>query len=94
MHIVESINGFYRYADGKFGHNAGIARADCAAFETSWDFKRPALIPLLWRGAAKGGGVPRDTNAFMELPYNPKLKIRARELRKAGNLSEVLLWLK
>ena len=27
----------------------------------------------------------------MELPYNPKLKIRARELRKAGNLSEVLL---
>ncbi|MDR0654456.1 MAG: DUF559 domain-containing protein [Synergistaceae bacterium] len=30
----------------------------------------------------------------MSLPYNPKLKIRARELRKAGNLSEVLLWLK
>ncbi|PSJ71412.1 hypothetical protein C7N43_39465 [Sphingobacteriales bacterium UPWRP_1] len=28
----------------------------------------------------------------MRLPYNPKLKERARELRKAGNLSEVLLW--
>jgi very-short-patch-repair endonuclease len=26
------------------------------------------------------------------LPYNPKLKERARLLRKAGNLSEVLLW--
>jgi very-short-patch-repair endonuclease len=26
------------------------------------------------------------------LPYNPKLKDRARELRRAGNLSEVLLW--
>jgi len=26
------------------------------------------------------------------LPYNPKLKEKARELRKAGNLSEVLLW--
>ena len=79
------------------------------------DSKRPSLIPLLWRGAAGGGGVvpygevprvaashrvaphgalPRNTNAFMSLPYNPKLKIRARELRKAGNLSEVLLWLK
>lgn len=26
------------------------------------------------------------------LPYNPKLKDRAKELRKAGILSEVLLW--
>ncbi|AIT08999.1 DNA methylase [Candidatus Francisella endociliophora] len=26
------------------------------------------------------------------LPYNPKLKGRAKELRKAGVLSEVLLW--
>jgi very-short-patch-repair endonuclease len=30
----------------------------------------------------------------MELPYNPKLTKRARKLRKAGNLSEVLLWLR
>jgi very-short-patch-repair endonuclease len=29
---------------------------------------------------------------FQELPYNPKLKERAKELRKAGNLSEVLFW--
>jgi len=29
-----------------------------------------------------------------ELPYNPLLKDRAKELRKAGNLSEVLLWKK
>ena len=27
-----------------------------------------------------------------ELPFNPNLKERAKELRKAGNLSEVLLW--
>ncbi|EET18910.1 endonuclease domain-containing protein [Francisella tularensis] len=26
------------------------------------------------------------------LPYNPKLKDRAKELRKAGILSEILLW--
>ncbi|MBF0275289.1 MAG: DUF559 domain-containing protein [Nitrospinae bacterium] len=35
----------------------------------------------------------RDTKAFMSLPYNPELKARARELRKAGNLAEVLFWL-
>ncbi|MDO9574057.1 MAG: DUF559 domain-containing protein [Candidatus Contubernalis sp.] len=29
---------------------------------------------------------------YSMLPYNPKLKEKARELRKAGNLSEVLLW--
>jgi len=28
----------------------------------------------------------------MSLPYNPKLRERAKELRKAGNLCEVLLW--
>jgi very-short-patch-repair endonuclease len=35
----------------------------------------------------------RDTKIFKSLPYNPKLKKRAQELRRAGNLSEVLLWL-
>ena len=29
---------------------------------------------------------------IIELPYNPKLKERAKELRKAKNLSEVLFW--
>ena len=29
---------------------------------------------------------------YPKLPYNPALKEKARELRKAGNLSEVLLW--
>jgi very-short-patch-repair endonuclease len=28
----------------------------------------------------------------LKLPFNPKLKDRARELRKAGNLAEVVLW--
>ncbi len=28
----------------------------------------------------------------LQLPFNPKLKEKARELRKAGNLSEVILW--
>ncbi|MDO9577145.1 MAG: DUF559 domain-containing protein [Candidatus Cloacimonadales bacterium] len=29
---------------------------------------------------------------YKKLPYNPKLKDRAKELRKAGNLSEALFW--
>ncbi len=28
-----------------------------------------------------------------ELPYNPNLKLRAKELRQARNLSEVLFWM-
>lgn len=39
-----------------------------------------------------GGVVKRNTQNYMQLPYNPDLKNRARELRKAGNLSEVLFW--
>ncbi len=34
----------------------------------------------------------RDVKQYYELPYNPNLRERARTLRKAGNLSEVLLW--
>ena len=34
----------------------------------------------------------RESKGYNELPYNPKLKERARELRKAGVLSEILLW--
>ncbi len=34
----------------------------------------------------------RSTKKYNELPFNPKLRDRARTLRKAGNLSETLLW--
>lgn len=34
----------------------------------------------------------RGTKQYMSLPYNAALKQRAKELRRAGNLSEVLLW--
>jgi type I site-specific restriction-modification system R (restriction) subunit/very-short-patch-repair endonuclease len=36
--------------------------------------------------------ISRNSKNYFSLPYNPKLKDRARELRKAGNLSEVLFW--
>ncbi len=34
----------------------------------------------------------RKTKNYFALPFNPELKQRARKLRQAGNLSEVLLW--
>ena len=36
----------------------------------------------------------RNCENYYSLPYNPKLRERARELRKVKNLSEVLLWKK
>lgn len=36
--------------------------------------------------------ITRASKNYFSLPYNPKLKERARELRKAGNLPEVLFW--
>jgi very-short-patch-repair endonuclease len=36
--------------------------------------------------------VKRNTKNYLNLPYNSTLKEKAKELRKAGNLSEVLLW--
>ena len=34
----------------------------------------------------------RDYKKYLSLPYNSNLLERAKELRKAGNLSEVLVW--
>lgn len=34
----------------------------------------------------------RNTKNYQSLPFNPLLKERAKALRRAGNLSEVLLW--
>jgi very-short-patch-repair endonuclease len=34
----------------------------------------------------------RKVKNYKSLPYNPNLKKKAQELRKSGNLSEVLLW--
>lgn len=39
-----------------------------------------------------GGGKNRNSKNYFELPYNPNLKEKAKELRQAGNLSEVLFW--
>ena len=34
----------------------------------------------------------RNTTNYYALPFNPKLRERARKLRKSGTLSEVLMW--
>ena len=45
-------------------------------------------------GVGGGGTLQKSRNSknYFALPYNPNLKARARELRKAGNLPEVLFW--
>ena len=41
---------------------------------------------------AEGGVVSRNYTNYYKLPYNPALTERAKELRKSGNLAEVLFW--
>ncbi len=36
--------------------------------------------------------ISRNSKKYFDLPFNPALKERAKELRKAGNLAEVLFW--
>ena len=48
--------------------------------------------PLEGWQAQPDGVVARYTKNYKSLPYNPQLKEKAKALRKAGNLSEVLLW--
>jgi len=43
-------------------------------------------------GFGADGVVMRNAKNYYSLPYNPNLRERAKELRKAGDLSEVLLW--
>ena len=62
---------------------------------------RDGRIPLPRRGGRDSGRggfgskqfmKKRDSLKYHELPYNDKLTGRAKEFRKADNLSEVLLW--
>ena len=53
-----------------------------------------ATTPRLRRTPPEEGNgeKSRFTENYRSLPFNPRLKERAKALRKAGNLSEVLLW--
>jgi len=62
-------------------------------FDNSPSVKGWQAFPSERGVAASADGVFSDgVVKWHDLPFNPKLKERARELRKAGNLSEVLLW--
>ncbi len=45
-----------------------------------------------WQSETDGVVKYRNSKNYFNLPYNSKLKNRAKALRKAGNLSEVLFW--
>ena len=50
----------------------------------------PEKFPSSGGLAESRGGI--NTKNYMDLPSNPNLKERAKELRQADNLSEVLFW--
>ena len=50
-------------------------------------------MPGWWFLCVKHGVVfMRKYSSYTNLPFNPALKERAKKLRKAGNLPEVLIW--
>ena len=57
-----------------------------------WQEKPIPSSPPLEGWRVKPAGVVRDTVNYRALPFNPNLKQRARELRKAHSLPEALLW--
>lgn len=61
-----------------------------------WTAKQGGVVDTTnepYNEAGRGGSkIIRSYSKYSELPYNPKLKQRAKELRKAGVLSEVLMW--
>ncbi len=90
MEIVEKIAeklGLTFIAE-KFPSTGGVAESRGGTLPSSEG--RSGTIPPTEEAPTSQGG--RNTQNYMSLPYNPKLKERARELRKAGNLSEVLFW--
>ncbi|MDD2720066.1 MAG: endonuclease domain-containing protein [Gallionella sp.] len=54
--------------------------------------RAPNSPPLEGWQAKPDGVVSRYTKNYQSLPFNPQLKEKAQALRRAGNLSEVLLW--
>jgi len=67
-------------------------RASREDAKTRRDVQENNSPPLEGWQAQPDGVVKRDTKTYMSLPYNPALRDRARQLRKAGMLHEVLLW--
>ena len=49
-------------------------------------------IPLVKDKGEADGAFKAKFMKYSQLPYNPKLKEKAKQLRKARNLSEVLFW--
>jgi threonyl-tRNA synthetase len=94
----------YRIVDEKTGevvfedlckgpHVAGVRRVNTQNNENAASNNSPLEG---WQpqvdGVFNGMSTSEKFQKYQQLPYNPKLKERAAELRKAGNLSEVLFW--
>jgi very-short-patch-repair endonuclease len=70
----------------------GVARSDGVVAPESMTRSDGVVAPASAPQSAEAVAPELENFKSIELPYNPALKQRARELRKAGNLSEVLFW--
>jgi very-short-patch-repair endonuclease len=61
-------------------------------FQAPTDLNSPPLERCP-KGRVVINNIPLKLNPILDLPYNPILKRRAKELRQAENLSEVLFWM-
>ena len=63
--------------------------------QEGWTAKQDGVVDTTGVMNSKANGVAkisRSYRKYAELPYNPALKQRAKDLRKAGILSEALMW--
>lgn len=86
--IIDEVNNQFQYSDSL--KQAILQEAIQGKLTQEW--REQNSPPSEGWQTASDGVVKRNSKNYFSLPYNPKLKERAKALRKVGNLSEVLFW--
>ena len=95
LRATPSNEGEFKAACSPIGRTANTATPSFGhPFKLKGNEVTSPQIPLQNEGVARSDGVAAAKTNYKlnQLPYNPALKQRAKELRKAGNLSEALVW--
>src|SRR5690554_5494829 len=91
---VESALRATGYSSSPSGQQSKTGAANSPPAE-GWQTKSDGVVnspPEEGWPTKEDGVVKRASKNYFNLPFNPNLKKRAKALRKAGNLSEVLFW--